>query len=43
MSTLRNEIVERLTVVPDHKLGEVLSYLNYLLWRDGNLQREPHT
>jgi hypothetical protein len=42
MDAIRNEIAERLTVVPDHRLGEVLSYLNYLVWRDENLRREPH-
>jgi hypothetical protein len=42
MSAIRNEIVERLRAVPDRKLGEVLSYLNYLLWKDENMRREPH-
>jgi len=36
MNPLRNEIVQRLDVVPDDKLREILSFLNYLVWQNEN-------
>ena len=32
MNTIKNEIAQRLGVMPDDKLREVLNFLNYLLW-----------
>jgi hypothetical protein len=39
MNAIKNEIVQRLEIIPDHKLREVLSFLNYLVSQTEN----PHT
>jgi hypothetical protein len=36
MNVLRYEILQRLEVVPDDMLREVLSFLNYLVWQNEN-------
>jgi hypothetical protein len=36
MNALRNQIVQRLGIIPDDKLQEVLSFLNYLVWQNEN-------
>ena len=36
MNTIRNEIAQRLDVIPDDKLREVLNFLNYLVWQTEN-------
>jgi hypothetical protein len=36
MSAIKSEIVQRLEIIPDDKLREVLSFLNYLLWQTEN-------
>jgi len=43
MNTIRNEIAQRLGVIPDHKLREVLNFLNYLLWQTENLHTQEDT
>ena len=40
MNTIKNEIVQRLETVPDNKLQEVLSFLNYLVWQVENYQNQ---
>ncbi len=40
MSTLRKKVVQRLEVIPDDKLQEVLSFLNYLVWQSENPQTQ---
>ncbi len=40
MNTIKNEIVQRLETVPDNKLQEVLSFLNYLVWQVENHQNQ---
>ncbi|MBR8839094.1 MAG: hypothetical protein DSM106950_35115 [Stigonema ocellatum SAG 48.90 = DSM 106950] len=40
MNTLRNKVLQRLSVIPDDKLQEVLSFLNYLVWQSENLQTQ---
>jgi hypothetical protein len=39
MNTLRNQVAQRLEVIPDDKLPEVLSFLNYVVSQNEN----PHT
>jgi len=39
MNTIRNEIAQRLGIIPDDKLREVLNFLDYLLWQT----ETPHT
>ena len=36
MNTIKNEIAQRLEIIPDNKLREVLSFLNYLVWQTEN-------
>jgi hypothetical protein len=36
MNTIRNEITQRLGVIPDDKLREVFNFLNYLVWQTEN-------
>jgi len=36
MNVIKNEIVQRLETIPDDKLREVLSFLNYLVWQTEN-------
>lgn len=40
MNTLRNKVVQRLEIIPDDKLPEVLSFLNYLVWQSENFQTQ---
>ena len=40
MNQLRNKVVQRLEVIPDDKLQEVLSFLNYLVWQSHNPQTQ---
>ncbi len=40
MNKLRNKVVQRLEVIPDDKLQEVLSFLNYLVWQSKNPQTQ---
>lgn len=40
MSALRNEISQRLQVIPEDKLKEVLGFLNYLAWQNENLRSQ---
>jgi hypothetical protein len=34
MDALKHEILQRLDVVPDNKLQEVLSFLDFLIWQN---------
>ena len=43
MNTIRNEIAQRLGVIPDDKLREVLNFLNYLLWQTKNPRTQEDT
>ncbi|MBS3027545.1 MAG: hypothetical protein HCA25_10770 [Dolichospermum sp. DET50] len=43
MNTLRSKIVQRLEVIPDDKLQEVMSFLNYLVWQNENPQTQEDT
>ncbi|WP_103667739.1 hypothetical protein [Pseudanabaena sp. BC1403] len=36
MNTIKSEIVQRLEIISDDKLREVLSFLNYLVWQTEN-------
>ena len=36
MNGIKNEIAQRLEIIPDDKLREVLSFLNYLVWQTEN-------
>ena len=36
MNAIKNEIAQRLEIIPDDKLREVLSFLNYLVWQTEN-------
>ena len=36
MNAIKNEIAQRLEIIPDDKLREVLSFLNYLVWQIEN-------
>jgi hypothetical protein len=36
MNILRKQIDQRLGIIPDDKLVEVLSFLNYLVWQTEN-------
>jgi hypothetical protein len=40
MNKLRNKVVQRLEIIPDDKLQEVLSFLNYLVWQSENPQTQ---
>lgn len=43
MNTIRNEITQRLGVIPDDKLREVLNFLNYLVWQTDNPRTQEDT
>jgi hypothetical protein len=43
MNTTKNEIVQRLEVIPADKLQEVLSFLNYLVWQAENPRTQEDT
>ena len=43
MNTIRNEIAQRLGIIPDDKLREVLNYLDYLLWQTENPRTQEDT
>ena len=36
MNIIKNEIAQRLEIIPDDKLREVLNFLNYLVWQTEN-------
>jgi hypothetical protein len=36
MNAIKNEIAQRLEIIPEDKLREVLSFLNYLVWQTEN-------
>ena len=40
MNAIKNEIAQRLEIIPDDKLREVLSFLNYLVWQTENPQTQ---
>ena len=43
MSATKNEIVQRLEIISDNKLREVLSFLNYLVWQTENPRTQEDT
>jgi hypothetical protein len=43
MNTIKSEIVQRLEIIPDNKLREVLSFLNYLVWQTENSRTQEDT
>ncbi|OYQ64142.1 hypothetical protein B9G53_13310 [Pseudanabaena sp. SR411] len=43
MNTIKSEIVQRLETIPDNKLREVLSFLNYLVWQTENSRTQEDT
>jgi len=43
MNTIKSEIVQRLEIIPDDKLREVLSFLNYLVWQTENSRTQEDT
>jgi hypothetical protein len=43
MNTIKSEIVQRLEIIPDDKLREVLSFLNYLMWQAENPRTQEDT
>ena len=43
MNAIKNEIVQRLEIIPDDKLREVLSFLNYLVWQIENPRTQEDT
>lgn len=43
MSAIKSEIVQRLEIIPDDKLQEVLSFLNYLVWQTENSRTQEDT
>jgi hypothetical protein len=43
MNAIKNEIVQRLEIIPDDKLREVLSFLNYLVWQTENPRDQEDT
>ncbi len=43
MSAIKNEIVQRLEIIPDDNLREVLSFLNYLVWQTENPRTQEDT
>ena len=43
MNTIKSEIVQRLEIIPDNKLREVLSFLNYLVWQTENPRNQDDT
>lgn len=43
MNAIKNEIVQRLEIIPDDKLREVLSFLNYLVWQTENSRTQEDT
>ena len=43
MNAIKNEIVQRLEIIPDDKLREVLSFLNDLVWQTENSRTQEDT
>ena len=43
MNTIKSKIVQRLEIIPDDKLQEVLSFLNYLVWQTKNPRTQEDT
>ena len=43
MNAIKNKIVQRLEIIPDDKLREVLSFLNYLVWQTENSRTQEDT
>lgn len=43
MNTIKSEIVQRLEIIPDDKLQEVLSFLNYLVWQTEKSRTQEDT
>ncbi|MCA6519561.1 MAG: hypothetical protein IM556_13110 [Pseudanabaena sp. M110S1SP2A07QC] len=43
MNTIKSEIVQSLEIIPDNKLREVLSFLNYLVWQTENSRTQEDT
>ena len=43
MNTIKNEIVQRLEIIPNDKLREVPSFLNYLMWQTENSRTQEDT
>ena len=43
MNTIKSEIAQRLEIIPDDKLREVLSFLNYLVWQTKNSHTQEDT
>ena len=43
MSAIKNEIVQRLEIIPNDELREVLSFLNYLVWQTENPRTQEDT
>jgi len=43
MNTIKSQIVQRLEIIPDDKLREVLSFLNYLVWKTENSRTQENT
>ena len=43
MNTIKSKIVQRLEIIPDDKLQEVLSFLNYLVWQTENPRTQEDT
>ena len=43
MSAIKNEIVQRLEIIPNDELREVLSFLNYLVWQTENSRTREDT
>jgi len=43
MNTIKNEIVQRLEIIPNDKLREVTSFLNYLMWQTENSRTQEDT
>jgi hypothetical protein len=43
MNLLRQQIAQRLEVIPNDKLKDVLSFLNYLTWQNDNVRSQEDT
>jgi hypothetical protein len=43
MSAIKSEIVQRLEIIPNDKLREVLNFLNYLVWQTENPRTQEDT
>ena len=43
MNAIKNEIVQRLEIIPDDKLREVLSFLNDLVWQTESSRTQEDT